>query len=76
MCGPHTHIIRDYKNFNPRVNTRLVLLLYVCVAHTHELNPAILSYITQQCGMLISALNSYAGDLGSIPNDNTKLFSF
>ena len=39
MCGPHTHIIRDYKIFNPRVNTGLALLLYVCVAHTHEPNP-------------------------------------
>ena len=36
---PHRHIIRDYKNFNPRVNVRLVLSLYVCVTHTHELNP-------------------------------------
>ena len=30
-----------YKSFNPRVNTGLVLLLYVRVAHTHELNPLI-----------------------------------
>ena len=40
MCvGFHTHIIRDYKNFNPRVNARLTLLLYVFVTHTHEPNP-------------------------------------
>jgi len=40
MCGVHTHIIRDYKSFNSRVNTELALLLYVCVAHTHEPNPS------------------------------------
>ena len=39
VCGPHTHIIRDYKRVNPCVNTGLALLLYVCVAHTHEPNP-------------------------------------
>jgi len=42
MCyvyEPHTHIIRDYKRSNPRVNIGLILLLYVGVAHTHELNP-------------------------------------
>ena len=33
---PHSYIIRDYKSFNSRVNARLTLLLYVCVAHTHE----------------------------------------
>ena len=39
VCGPHTHIIRDYKSSNSRVNARLTLLLYMCVAHTHEPNP-------------------------------------
>ena len=39
MCGPHIHIIRDYKRTSPRVNFGLALLLYVCVAHTHEPNP-------------------------------------
>jgi len=34
VCGPHTHIIRDYKRTNPRVNAGLVLLLYVCGSHT------------------------------------------
>ena len=38
VCRPHTHIIRDYKRSNPCVNTGLILLLYVCVAHTHEPN--------------------------------------
>ena len=38
--GPHTHIIRDYKSFNLRVNRLLALSLYVCVAHTHEPNPS------------------------------------
>ena len=38
VCGPHTHIIRDYKSSNPRVNIGLALLLYLCVAHTHEPN--------------------------------------
>ena len=40
MCGHHTHIIRDYKNLNLRVNTRLALLLYTCVAYTHEPTPS------------------------------------
>ena len=39
VCEPHTHIIRDYKSFTLCVNARLVLLLYVCVTHTHEPNP-------------------------------------
>ena len=39
VCGPHTHIIRDNKSFNPRVNAWLTLLLYECVANTHEPNP-------------------------------------
>ena len=39
VCGPLTHIIRDYKSFNSGVNTGLTLLLYVCVTHTHEPNP-------------------------------------
>ena len=41
VCGPHTHVIRDYKSSNPRVNIGLALLLYVCVAHTHEPNPKV-----------------------------------
>jgi len=39
--GPHIHIIRYYKSFNPRVNAGLTLLLYVCVTHTHEPNPLV-----------------------------------
>ena len=35
-------IIRDYKSVNSRVNAKLILLLYVCVAHTHELDPTII----------------------------------
>ena len=38
MCVSVTHIIRDYKSFNLRVNTEFTLLLYGCVAHTHEPN--------------------------------------
>jgi len=41
VWASHTY----YKSFNPRVNTGLALLLYVCVAHTHEPNP---SYIGLQ----------------------------
>jgi len=33
-----THIIRDYETTNLRVNAGFDLLLYVCVAHTNELN--------------------------------------
>ena len=39
VCRPHICIIRDYKRWNSRVNIGLTFLLYVCVAHTHELNP-------------------------------------
>ena len=38
MCVRPTHITY-YKRINPRVNAGLTLLLYVCVAHTHEPNP-------------------------------------
>jgi len=33
--NPETH----YKSSNPRVNVRLVFLLYMYVAHKHEPNP-------------------------------------
>ena len=36
MCEAYT--ITYYKRINTRVNVWLVLLLYVCVVHTHELN--------------------------------------
>ena len=35
VWASHTY----YKNFNSRVNAGLAILLYVCVAHTHEPNP-------------------------------------
>jgi len=38
MCVRTTHIIY-YNRTNSRVNAGLILLLYVCVAHTHEPNP-------------------------------------
>ena len=38
---PFSYFIWDYKRSNPRVNTGLAILLYVCVAHTHEPNPFI-----------------------------------
>ena len=44
MCVKLTHITY-YKRINPRVNTGLVLLLYVCVAHTHEPNRCVRSIL-------------------------------
>ena len=38
MCVGH---ITYYKRANTRVNARLALLLYVCVAHTYEPNPCV-----------------------------------
>ena len=38
LCVSLTHIIRDYKSFNLRVNAGLTFLLYVCIAHIHEPN--------------------------------------
>ena len=44
MCVRLTGITY-YKRISPRVNTRLALLFYVYVAHTHEPNPIVVWYI-------------------------------
>ena len=42
VCVRSTHITY-YKIINTCVNSELTLLLYVCVTHTHELNPPVLA---------------------------------